>query len=294
MKHLQDVSIDDKTRNSISSAQRNEITEHYVYKNLSKSMKDDHNKEILEQLSHDELSHYHILTEYVHEEVKPNKLKILWYILISKVFGITFGLKVMERGEREAYGLYENVSKIVPILEKLASDEHEHEEKLIHMIHEDRLRYVGSVVRGLNDALVELTGTLAGFTLAIQNTRIVAVLGFITGVAASLSMAASEYLATKSEDSPLDPLKAAFYTGATYGVTLLFLVFPYLIFRNIYLPLAVTLFNGIITISIFNYYISIVREISFKKRFVEMVLISLGIAGIAFALGYITRMFIAL
>ena len=55
------------------------------------------------------------------------------------------------------------------------------------------------MVLGLNDALVELTGALAGFTLAFRNTCLIAMAGFITGIAASLSMAASEYLSTKSE-----------------------------------------------------------------------------------------------
>ena len=59
--------------------------------------------------------------------------------------------------------------------------------------------YLGSIVLGLNDALVELTGVLAGLTLALQNSRIIIISGFITGTAASLSMAASEYLSTKAE-----------------------------------------------------------------------------------------------
>jgi VIT1/CCC1 family predicted Fe2+/Mn2+ transporter len=33
--------------------------------------------------------------------------------------------------------------------------------------------YLGSIVLGLNDALVELTGVLAGLTLALQNSEII-------------------------------------------------------------------------------------------------------------------------
>lgn len=62
-----------------------------------------------------------------------------------------------------------------------------------------RLSYMSSVVLGLNDALVEFTGALAGFTLALNEPRLVALTGSITGVAAALSMAASEYLSTKSD-----------------------------------------------------------------------------------------------
>ena len=51
------------------------------------------------------------------------------------------------------------------------------------MIDEEKLKYIGAVVLGMNDALVELTGTLAGLTLALQNEKLVGVAGLITGVA---------------------------------------------------------------------------------------------------------------
>ena len=50
---------------------------------------------------------------------------------------------------------------------------------------------MGSVVLGLNDELVEFTGALAGFTLALSDHRLIALTGSITGIAAALSMASS-------------------------------------------------------------------------------------------------------
>ncbi len=97
---------------------------------------------------------------------------------------------------------------------EMARDEQHHEEKLIEMIDEERLQYMGSVVLGLNDALVEFTGALAGFTLALNDTKLIALTGSITGIAAALSMASSEYLSTKSEKTHNKrPVKAAIYTG---------------------------------------------------------------------------------
>jgi len=104
----------------------------------------------------------------------------------------------------------------------------------IDMIDEERLRYVGSMVLGLNDALVELTGALAGLTLALQNTRLVAMTGLITGVAGSLSMAASEYLSTKSEGGVKEPFRASVYTGFAYVLTVIFLILPYLLLIDLY------------------------------------------------------------
>mgnify|MGYP001036219971 CR=1 FL=1 len=148
------------------------------------------------------------------------------------------------------------------------------------------------MVLGLNDALVELTGTLAGLTLVLQNTRLIAMAGLITGVAASLSMAASEYLSTKSEEDAKNPFKASVYTGFAYVLTVLFLIFPYLLLTNFYFCLGFTILNAIIVIFIFTFYISVAKDLSFTNRFLEMALISLGIAALTFGIGFLIRIFL--
>jgi VIT1/CCC1 family predicted Fe2+/Mn2+ transporter len=44
----------------------------------------------------------------------------------------------------------------------------------------------------------------------------------------------------------------------------------------------------------FNYYISIAKSLPFRKRFVEMASISLGVAGIAFAIGQLAKHFLGI
>jgi len=171
-------------------------------------------------------------------------------------------------------------------------DEEEHERQLTSLIDEERLRYVSSMVLGLNDALVEFTGALAGYTFALQNTRLVAMTGLITGAAASLSMATSEYLSIKSEGNTKNPIRAAAYCGITYILTVLFLISPYLLLTNIYACLSLTIIAAVIAISLFTFYISVAKEIPFKKRFLEMTMISLGIAGITFIIGFFIRIFL--
>ncbi len=200
-------------RKSILASQKNEVTEHHIYKRLSEMGKDVHNKKVLKRISDAELKHSKIWEKYTGVKVKPDKFKIWRYLLISKLFGITFAIKLMEGGEEKAQPAYEKISKFAPEAKNIANEEGEHEKKLIAMINEERLAYVGSIVLGLNDALVELTGALAGFTFALQNARLIAIVGFITGIAASFSMAASEYLSTKTEGGSKNPLKASFYTG---------------------------------------------------------------------------------
>ncbi|MEM5777062.1 MAG: VIT1/CCC1 transporter family protein [Candidatus Aenigmatarchaeota archaeon] len=278
----------------ILKVQKNEITECIVYEKLSKFFKSQKTREILEKLSKEELAHYNFWKKYTNKDVKPDKLKIWFYFLISKIFGLTFGLKLMEMGEIEAKYVYEKVSEYVPIAKKIIKDEDKHEKLLISLINEEFLEYTGSIVLGLNDALVELTGALAGLTFALQNNRLIALAGLITGIAASFSMAASEYLSIKTEKSLKNPSKSAIYTGVAYVFTVLFLVFPYFLFKNIYFSLTLTILNAILVIFIFNFYISVAKELNFRKRFFEMLTISLSVALISFLIGMLMKLFLGI
>ena len=150
--------------------------------------------------------------------------------------------------------------------------------------------FAGSIVLGLNDALVELTGALAGLTFAFQNSRIIVISGLIIGIAASLSMAASEYLSTKAEVISRSPVRSAVYTGVAYILTVLLLIFPYLLLSNVYHSLIWTLINAVIIIFGFTYFISIEKGESFKHRFLEMLIISSVVAIISFGVGYLIRL----
>jgi len=281
--------LDEESKKHGLAAQKDEITGYHIYDRLSRSTKDVHNKKVLKDIAEQELNHYHVLKKYTGRDVKPSKLTIWLYLFLSKIFGITFAIKLMERGEEEAPVSYGRISKVIPEVEAILKDEEEHEKLLIDLIDEERLRYMDSMVLGLNDALVELTGMLAGLTLALQDTQIIALVGLITGIAASLSMASSEYLSTKTEESDRNPLRASVYTGSAYVLTVLILIIPFFLFTNIYYALGLTIFNAILIIFIFTFYISVTKELSFKKRFSEMATISLGIASISFCIGYLIR-----
>lgn len=278
-----------KIKKTILTAQKNEITEHHIYKKLSHSLKEPNNKQVMQKISEEEKEHYEFWKQFTQKDVKPSKWKIFFYNLVSKILGITFGIKLMERGEEEAQITYEKISEEIPEAKKIVKEEDEHEEELIAMINEERLNYIGSIIRGLNDALVELTGTIAGLTFVLKNTLLIGTTGLITGIAASLSMAGSEYLSQKSEESPQRPGKAALYTGFSYIVTVAFLIFPYLWLMNVYFALLFMIMNVTIVILIITFYISVVQDLSFKARFGEMTLISLGIATLTFIIGFLIR-----
>ncbi len=287
----------DALRKKILKFQKNEITEHKIYEKLSMSTKDEHNRKILKGISGDELRHYKIFRKYTKQDVEPSGWMFWKYYIISRILGMTFGLKLMENGEESAQESYDKIIPDVPEAKMIESEEEGHEKKLIDMINEERLSYVGSIVLGLNDALVELTGALAGFTFAFQNTRIIALAGLITGIAASLSMGASEYLSTKSENhenGTKSPGKASVYTSVAYLFTVVLLILPFFLLPNVYTALGVTLINAIIVIFVFTFYISVAKDLDFRKRFLEMAMISIGVAAITFLIGFLIRMFLGI
>jgi VIT1/CCC1 family predicted Fe2+/Mn2+ transporter len=283
------MDISQELREQLLIYQRNEITEHHIYSRLARTVKSPENRQILQKIADDELRHYQDWKHYTRQDVQPDRLKIWFYYWISRVLGFTFGIKLMERGEENAQDNYAQLRGKIKEAESIIHDENVHEEALIQLLDEELLRYAGSIVLGLNDALVELTGALAGFTLALQDTKLIALSGSITGIAAALSMGASEYLSTRSEETAKKPLRASLYTGSAYIVTVLILISPYLVFKNYYVCLAATLVAAVLIIAFFNYYISVAKDEPFKRRFAEMAGLSLGVAALSFLVGYVIR-----
>jgi VIT1/CCC1 family predicted Fe2+/Mn2+ transporter len=273
--------------------QRTEITEYHIYSKLAKKVSSPENAKVLQQIAEDELRHYNGWKKYSGQEIKPDRFKIWFYYLVSRILGFTFGVKLMESGEEAAQVNYSKVAGTIPEAEKFMHEEDAHEQQLLGMLDEERLRYAGSVVLGLNDALVELTGALAGLTLALQNGKLIALSGLITGIAASLSMAASEYLSTRSEKTEKNPVRAAIYTGIAYIITVTLLVLPYLLSPETYIiDLIITLTTAVAIIAAFNYYISVAKGESFKERFGEMAILSLSVAAFSFGIGYLIRIWL--
>jgi len=276
-------------RNQIIKAQRTEITEYHTYKKLAQKARNKSNRKVLSDIAGDEFRHYEIWKKYSGREVGPSRWDINKYYWIARIFGLTFGLKLMERGEERAQINYNQIGKEIPEAIQISKEENDHEKELIALIDEDQLKYIGSIVLGLNDALVEILGTLAGLTFALQNNRLVALAGVIAGIAGALSMSSSEYLSNKSEGKIDMAVKSAIFTGIAYLVAVVLLVTPFLVFQSPWLSLGVAVFDSIFVVFVFSYYISVANDQPFKKRFFEMVTLSTAVGLISFALGYLAR-----
>lgn len=287
--------ISKETLKLLLEMQQNEVTEHAVYLNLAKFVKKEDDKKVLIRIAKEEYAHSKILEKYTNKKLKPNKFKVLKFFILSFIFGYTFVIKIMEGGEKDAEYIYSKIVEEVPDAKKIAFEEDEHEKSLIDILDEERLKYVGSMVLGLSDALVEISGTLAGLSFALQNNRLVALSGIITGISATLSMASSEYLSAKA-DGDKNAFKSSSYTGIMYLITVTLLILPYLIYpNNHYLYALITMLCVVVfIIFFFTYYISVAKSLPFKKRFLEMAGISLTVAGISFLVGLLVKQFLGI
>jgi len=281
--------ISPEIRQQLIFAQREEITEYHIYSKLAGQTKDLENRNVLMQIAADELKHYKLWEAYTNKEVSPSQWEIWKYYWISKVFGLTFGLKLMEKGEEKAQINYAQIATEVPEAMTVVEDENNHEKELLGLIQEEHLKYMGSIVLGLNDALVEILGTIAGLTFALQNTKLVALAGIITGIAGALSMASSEYLSNRAEGKHDMAIKSSVFTGIAYIVAVVFLIAPFLIFTSVFIGLLAALFASILIVFLFTYYISVANDQPFRKRFLEMVILSTVVGLISFGLGYLVR-----
>jgi VIT1/CCC1 family predicted Fe2+/Mn2+ transporter len=105
-------------------------------------------------------------------------------------------------------------------------------------------------------------------------------------------MGSSEYLSRTSDgEDRKHSLLAAFYTSLAYIITVFLLIAPYLWIPQPSVALVVMLVLAILIIAGFNFYYSVVRSESFKKRFVEMALISFSVAALSFVIGYLLKIF---
>lgn len=267
----------------------NEATDSRIYAILAEQVKSVHNKKILERMSQDEATHCNIWNKYIDGSPSINKLRVWIFTILGKIFGLVFVINLLESREISAIEVYQKISNEIPEAKGILEEEERHESEFSFLIEAEGLNYISSIVLGLNDALVELTGALAGFTFALNNNTVISMAGFITGVSATLSMAASEYLARRSEKTEKHPFKAAVYTGVTYLITVTLLLIPYIVCNSPIAALIWCLINAGLIILGFTYVVSVIRRKAFLSSFQEMIIISFSVAAISFIIGWLAR-----
>ena len=88
------MSISEEIRQKLLTYQKNEITEHHIYRRLARIVRSPENRRILEEIADDELRHYGEWRTHTQQDVAPDRLSIWKYYLISRVFGFMLVLSV--------------------------------------------------------------------------------------------------------------------------------------------------------------------------------------------------------
>ena len=140
------MGISEEFRARLLGFRRNEITENEIHRRLARAAPSAENRRVLERIAGEEKRHYDVWKTYTKEDVKPDRWRIWKYVTISRIFGLTFGIRLMERGEEDASDHYGNLRESPPEAEHIARDESDHKQALIELIDEDWMRYVGSIV----------------------------------------------------------------------------------------------------------------------------------------------------
>ncbi|MBI4597442.1 MAG: VIT1/CCC1 transporter family protein [Candidatus Omnitrophica bacterium] len=278
---------------------KNEYRDYVTYRELALIETVPAFKRILEELTQHELEDYNFwLSLSSKKTFRISPWELLFLKFLRRVLGLTFTAKFLERHEKQAIMNYHEVlltasGKMKEEIQQIIRHEEYHERSLIDQIKEERITFMGSIVLGLNDALIELTGALTGFAFAFHTSRTVAVAGFILGIAASMSMASSAYLSARHEQGK-DPAKAALYTGVSYLAVVLLLLLPFVVMPYAPAAVAVMIATVILIVAALSYYTAIVFERAFKKSLVEMLLFSVGVAIVSFIIGSLARRFTGL
>jgi len=142
--------------------------------------------------------------------------------------------------------------------------------------------YKSAIILGMHDAIVSLTGLIAGLFFAFTDTNIIVISCVISSITASLSMGAANYLAVKSTHHEI-ALKSALCTGAAYMTTCILLILPFFVFSGRVITLLSIIAIAIGIIFAFNFFFY--RRQHFYKHFLEMLGICTTVSIIAFAIG---------
>ena len=223
------------------------------------------------------------------------RFSALLTLALMRILFFSLALRIMERRLRRQarrYSRLETDYSLIPGAERAVNADAASLETLCGG--SDPSSFMSAVVLGLNDALVEMTGALAGFTMVLQNNRLIMLAGFTTGIAATLSMAASEFFSQKAQADGGQARLAAAYTGIAYLITVLLLLLPFMLLPEPLLALALCMVIACLIILVFTWVDSLLHGTRFLRGFLQMSGISFGVAAAIFLLSWAVRVWLGI
>ena len=272
-----------------------ELLDHELYARLAARERNERNRKLLEELARDELRH-HLFWSKLAGPVRlglGGRLKLHLLLSLSRLAGKTFTIKLLERGEAATVGEYRRAAaelggELAAELARVIEDEERHESELAGSLDELVVRQLGSIALGVSDAIIELTGVLAGFAGYTGSPLQVAAAGLIVGVSAALSMAAAAYSQAKHERGK-NPRTAAAFTGLFYMLTVLALVAPLLLGVPASIGVALSLACALAILAAFSFYSAVVMERPFLREYLENAAVIMAVSLVGYAFGQIVK-----
>lgn len=170
----------------IKEAQKDEVTEYHIYKALARMAKDQGNKGVLNDIAGEELEHYRFWMKYS-DEVDPLWWKVSMYLMLSRVLGIVFSLKLLERAESKASKRYLALSQVIPEVRKIAEEESSHEKKLLNMINDRRAKGFGTWIISINLVIISTIAASIGWLTFTGNPVQAGYVGAIAAASVALA-----------------------------------------------------------------------------------------------------------
>ena len=259
-----------------------------LYEWLSSWVKSTKLREALRHFAAQELSHYEFWREGLTEAVSYPRWRMRWFQFLAWLLGPTFVLRLLEHREHQTIEAYRRLLPTLPParrarLATLIEDEEKHEAEFLAAIAEEepRLRYIGFIVLGLSDAIIEVTGVHAGFLGVSHKPLTAGIAGLIVGFAASISMASAAYLQAK-QNPQVSPIQSALYTGVSYILAVILLALPYFILGTVGGAFWSSVGIALALILAFVYYSSVLFEREFRSEALE----SVAVLGLTALLSY--------
>ncbi len=306
--------------NSPETFYQNELNDKRLYEKLSKRImtsfrRSERNESVakkLMELASIESTHADFWAELIKRRGKtPPQFtqKNPWYFgylgFLQRIFGISFLIRYLERGEVDAIKEYsdyiEKESKEQwekDQLNKILADEKDHEDAFIQMTNElkgnaDKVR---DAIYGMSDGLIEVLASVAGLTGVFINNIFVAVGGIVFGASGLVSMTIGSYLSERAKGQLVTgngytAQRAAGNTALYYFIGAIVPIIPFLFLQR-YTALATSFALVIIVDGIVTSVISIQSEGKLGRDLSRSLgLVTLGFAA-TFAIGLIAHHFI--
>jgi len=271
-------SLSPEVLRQVARAQINEVTEYHIYKHLARNVKSPSNRSVLNKIADEELEHYRFWMDY-NDEVEPRWWKVKLYILLSRLFGMVFGLKLMERAESSAQKNYLELSKVIPGVGKIIEQETSHEKTLLNMLSDLRIRSFGTWLISMNMVLFVMAGILIALPYLMTSGFAIGTAGVLTAIVVSLADFSNTFLlkifGKLNRELFMKSLRRLL-TGILSGILV---SLPFFILERGFVPLIISVTIILFLSCSINFYYAVISDQPILNRLLRVILTFIIIGG---------------